>query len=59
MEGSDRELIEVLCWYMPGGTEKDDENSLRIACVPTEIRTENHLNTSLKRYRYTDLLVII
>jgi hypothetical protein len=55
-KGDDRDLIEVLSRHLPGGTEENYETSVRIASVPAEIRTEHIPNTSLERYRYTNLL---
>jgi hypothetical protein len=47
------DLVEVLSWDFLGGTEESHENPVTIADIPIDIRSE-HLNTSLKRYRYSN-----
>jgi hypothetical protein len=37
LEGSGHELIKVLSWYLPSGTEEKQKSSVRIAGVPAEI----------------------
>jgi hypothetical protein len=49
MEGIVHSLIEVLSKNLRGGTE-EHEKPVRIACVPTDIRTENPQDTNLERY---------
>jgi hypothetical protein len=45
MEGSG--LIYALSRHLPGGLGKSRTTSVRIAEVPSEIRTNDHLDTSL------------
>jgi hypothetical protein len=49
MEGIDR-LIQVLSWHLPGGTEENHKNPVRMAGVQAEIRTKNLSNKSLQHY---------
>jgi hypothetical protein len=60
LEGRDNVLIEILSGdYLE--TEESDGKPVRIAGVRAEIRTEHLTNTSLERYRYTnvfDFLVV-
>jgi hypothetical protein len=49
-------LLKELSRHSPRGIEKINEKPVRIAGVPTDIRTEHLPNTSLERYRYIDLL---
>jgi hypothetical protein len=50
LEGRDFGPTELLYRVLPGGTEEGNRKPVRIACVPTEIRTENLSYTSLERY---------
>jgi hypothetical protein len=51
-------FIEVLPWYTPSGTEKNHvKASIRIAGMQAEIRTNHRPNSSLHRYRYTNLFI--
>jgi hypothetical protein len=56
LKGSGRRLIEVQFWYFRGVTKEDyEKRSVRIAGVPTEIRTEPLQNRSLAYYRQANL----
>jgi hypothetical protein len=49
-----KELIVIqftlLSWNLPANIEENQENSVKIVGVPTEIRTRRLLNTSQKHY---------
>jgi hypothetical protein len=49
LEGSGRDLIEILSQNLPGAPRKNMKN-VRIACIPAEIRTMLLPNTSLERF---------
>jgi hypothetical protein len=46
-------LIETLSRHLSGGTDEYHENSVRIACVSIEIRTEHLPNINLESYCYS------
>jgi hypothetical protein len=51
VDGSGRGLIEILRRRLPEELRKAMESLSDNSGIPTEIRTENLPNTSLKRYR--------
>jgi hypothetical protein len=55
LEESDRGIIEVFSRHLLGETAENHKKiSVRIACVPAEIRTEHIPNRNLERRRYAN-----
>jgi hypothetical protein len=52
---SGRCQIEVISQHLPGVTEENYEKPVRIVCVSAEIQSEHFPNTSVERYRHTNL----
>jgi hypothetical protein len=54
LEGSDSDLIEVLCRYFFRGIMEIHKTPVTIAGVAPEYRTKHLPNTSLECWRYTN-----
>jgi hypothetical protein len=59
LEGSCHDLIEVLSWHLPGGTDENHRKSVMIADAPPEIQTKYFLNASLGHYLQTNLFGLL
>jgi hypothetical protein len=55
LEGIDHGLIEVLSWHLPGGTEENYENSVRIADVTSKVQTEQLPSPNLEPFYHSSL----
>jgi hypothetical protein len=53
VEGSGCGVVGALSWYLLEVTENDRNTSVRISCVPAEIRTEHLPTRSPERYHYS------
>jgi hypothetical protein len=58
VEGSGRDLFEVICRNLNGGTEENHKNLVRMIDIPAGIRTENLPNISQEHYHYANTLDI-
>jgi hypothetical protein len=59
-DGNSRDLTEVLLQHLPGGTAaKTTKNSIMIAGVAAEIRTQQVSDTNLDSYLYANSLALL
>jgi hypothetical protein len=56
---SSHDLTKVLHWYIPGGTEKDQDKPIMIIGIPAKIQTKHHLNTSRQHYCYASISLFL
>jgi hypothetical protein len=54
LQGSSHNVIKVLAWHLPGGSDKKQEDTVRIANIETDIRIR--LSTTLVPHKQSALV---